>query len=67
VITHASTLDYWWNSTEENPEDVSEDVVLMELNSDFSTKGMSSDDHFCRCGLAGWGDQSRDMFDLFRG
>jgi hypothetical protein len=35
---------YWWNSTEETPDDVGEDVVLMQLNTDFSSHGMSSDE-----------------------
>jgi hypothetical protein len=43
-LTHVLRWVYWWNSTEESPEKIGEDVVLMELNSDFSTKGMSSDE-----------------------
>jgi len=49
------------------PEDISEDVVLMELNSDFSTKGMSSDEITACRRVAGRCDQSGDdVFDLFR-
>jgi len=36
---------YWWNSTEESPEDVSSDQVLVELNTDFSMKGLSAQEH----------------------
>ena len=43
-LTHVLRWVYWWNSTVESLENIGEDVVLMELNSDFSTKGMSSDE-----------------------
>jgi hypothetical protein len=35
---------YWWNSTEETPDDIGEGLVLMQLNTDFSSHGMSSDE-----------------------
>ena len=35
---------YWWNSTEETPEAITDSQALVELNTDFSIKGMSSDE-----------------------
>jgi hypothetical protein len=58
---------YWWNSTEELPDDVREEQVLMQLNTDFSTKGLTSQD--LQAIVAAWqaGAMSRDtMHDLFR-
>ncbi len=58
---------YWWNSTEETPEAIGEDRVLVTVNSDFSTKGMASDE--ITAVVAAWqaGAISRDtMFELFR-
>ena len=58
---------YWWNSTEENPEQISEELVLLQLNTDFSAKGLSSDE--LTAIVAAWqaGAISREtMFDLFR-
>jgi hypothetical protein len=58
---------YWWNSTEESPEVIGEDLVLLELNTDFSVKGMEAKD--LTAIVAAWqkGAISREtMFDLFR-
>lgn len=58
---------YWWNSTEETPEAIGEDRVLVTVNSDFSTKGMASDE--ITAVVSAWqaGAISRDtMFELFR-
>ena len=33
---------YWWNSTEALPDDVTTEQVTFELNTDFSTKGLSA-------------------------
>jgi hypothetical protein len=57
----------WWNSTEELPEDVTKEQVLIELNTDFSTKGLTPQD--ITAIVAAWqaGAVSRDtMTDLFR-
>ena len=35
---------YWWNSTEDSPENVTTDQVTFELNTDFSNKGLTSQD-----------------------
>jgi hypothetical protein len=58
---------YWWNSTEDSPEDVSAEQVVFELNTDFSNKGLTSQD--LQAIVAAWqaGAISRDtMTDLFR-
>ena len=58
---------YWWNSTEESPEGISDSQALVELNTDFSIKGMSSDD--LREIVKAWqaGAISQDtMLELFR-
>jgi hypothetical protein len=58
---------YWWNSTEPYPEDVSEDLVLLQINTDFTAKGLTSLE--LTAIVAAWqaGAISREtMFDLFR-
>ena len=66
-LTHVLRWVYWWNSTEETPEAIGEDRVLVTVNSDFSTKGMASDE--MTAVVAAWqaGAISRDtMLELFR-
>ena len=41
-LTQILRWGYWWNSTEESPDDVNTEQVLVELNTDFSTKGLSA-------------------------
>ena len=41
-VTQILRWAYWWNSTEVSPDDVTNEQVLVELNTDFSTKGMSA-------------------------
>src|SRR5678815_5160708 len=58
---------WWWNSTEESPDDVTTEQVTVELNTDFSTKGLSAQD--IQSIVAAWqaGAISRDtMTELFR-
>ena len=58
---------YWWNSTEATPEDVTAEQVAFELNTDFSTKGLSALE--IQSIVSAWqaGAISRDtMTDLFR-
>jgi hypothetical protein len=58
---------YWWNSTEESPEHVTNEQALIELNTDFSTKGLSAQE--IQAVVAAWqaGAISRDtMTELFR-
>jgi hypothetical protein len=66
-LTQVLQWVYWWNSTEALPEDIGEDRVLIQLNTDFSNKGMSSEE--LTAVVAAWqaGAISREtMFDLFR-
>jgi hypothetical protein len=58
---------HWWNSTEELPDSVGREIVSVELNTDFSIRGLSSDE--LKAVVLAWqaGAISRDtMFDLFR-
>jgi hypothetical protein len=66
-LTQVLRWIYWWNSIADSPEDVGPDKVLVELNTDFSTKGM--DPQELSAIVAAWqaGAISRDtMTDLFR-
>jgi hypothetical protein len=66
-LTQVLRWVYWWNSTEELPDDVSGEQVLMQLNTDFSTKGLASQD--IQAVVAAWqaGAISQDtMHELFR-
>jgi hypothetical protein len=66
-LTQVLRWVYWWNSTEESPEDIGEGLVLVKLNEDFSTKGMSSEE--LTAVVAAWqaGAISQEtMFGLFR-
>jgi hypothetical protein len=66
-LTQILRWAYWWNSTEETPEGVEPSQVSLELNMDFSTKGMSSQE--LESVVAAWqaGAISREtMLELFR-
>jgi hypothetical protein len=66
-LTQVLRWVYWWNSTEATPEAVTSGEVLIQLNTDFSTKGMDSLE--IQAVVAAWqnGAISRDtMFELFR-
>ena len=66
-LTQVLRWVYWWNSTEEFPDDVAGGQVLMQLNTDFSSKGLSSQD--LQAVVAAWlaGAMSQDtMLELFR-
>ena len=66
-LTQVLRWAYWWNSTEDSPEDVTNEQVLIELNTDFSSKGMAAPE--IQAIVAAWqaGALSRDtMTDLFR-
>jgi transcription initiation factor TFIID subunit TAF12 len=66
-LTQVARWAYWWNSTEETPEDVRDAQVLVELNTDFSISGLSSDDlrEIVRAWQAGAISQDT-MLELFR-
>ena len=58
---------YWWNSTEAFPEDISEDLVLIQINTDFTAKGLTSLELTAIVGAWQAGAISQaTMFDLFR-
>ena len=66
-LTQVMRWAHWWNSTEESPDDVTNEQVLVELNTDFSTKGLAAPE--IQAIVAAWqaGAISRDtMTDLFR-
>jgi hypothetical protein len=66
-LTQVLRWAYWWNSTEESPEHVSSEQALVELNTDFSTKGLSAPE--IQAVVSAWqaGAISRDtMTELFR-
>lgn len=66
-LTHVLRWAYWWNSTEPLPDDVTKDQVVIELNTDFSTKGLSATE--IGAVVKAWqsGALSRDsMVDIFR-
>ncbi len=43
-LTQVLRWVYWWNSTEEIPDAVPESEVILTLNTDYSTKGLASDE-----------------------
>ena len=43
-LTQMLRWAYWWNSTEEVPELVTDSEVLVELNTDFGTTGLAAAD-----------------------
>ncbi len=66
-LTQVLRWAYWWNSTESLPDDITNEHVLIELNTDFSTKGLASQD--IQAIVAAWqaGAISRDtLTELFR-
>jgi hypothetical protein len=66
-LTQVLRWAYWWNSTEETPDAVTNEQVHFELNTDFSTKGLSAQE--IQAIVAAWHANaiSRDtMLDLFR-
>lgn len=66
-LTQMLRWAFWWNSTEDTPEAVTDSQALVELNTDFSVKGMASDE--LREVVAAWqaGAISQDtMLELFR-
>ncbi|MBI5386770.1 MAG: DUF4055 domain-containing protein [Verrucomicrobia bacterium] len=58
---------YWWNSTEEIPDAVPESEVIITLNTDYSIKGMASDEIIAVVKAWQSGALSTDtMHELFR-
>ena len=66
-LTEILAWAYWWNSTVPMPEAVSHDEVVLELNTDYSMKGMSAPELVAVVSAWQRGALSRDsMLDLFR-
>ncbi len=66
-LTQVLRWAYWWNSTEAWPDEVTKDQVVMELNTDFSTKGLSAQEIVAVVQAWQSGALSRDsMLELFR-
>ena len=66
-VTQILRWAFWWNSTEESPDDVTNEQVLVELNTDFSTKGLSAQE--IQSIVAAWQANAisrNSMTDLFR-
>ncbi len=66
-LTQVLRWAYWWNSTDALPDDITNEQVLIELITNFSTKGLASQD--IQAIVAAWqtGAISRDtMTELFR-
>jgi hypothetical protein len=66
-LTQVLRWVYWWNSTEDVPDSITEGEVLIKINTDFGVKGMTSQD--LQAVVAAWQSLaiSRDtMFELFR-
>jgi hypothetical protein len=66
-LTQMLRWAYWWNSTEDTPEAVTDAQALVELNTDFSVKGMASDElrEIVNAWIAGAISQDT-MLELFR-
>jgi hypothetical protein len=66
-LTQVLRWAYWWNSTEELPDTITDSQVLVELNTDFSTSTMDAQE--LAAVVKSWqsGAVSRDtMHELFR-
>jgi hypothetical protein len=66
-LTHVLRWAYWWNGTEQYPEDITDQQALLDLNTDFRTHGMSSNEVTSLVSAWQAGAISQDtMFELFR-
>jgi hypothetical protein len=66
-LTHVLRWAHWWNSTEAMPDDVSNEQVVIELNTDYSTRGLSANEIVAVVQAWQNGALSRDsMLDIFR-
>jgi hypothetical protein len=66
-LTQVLRWAYWWNSTDDLPDHVTNESVVMELNTDFAMKGMTAQE--LTAVMKAWqsGAISRDsMLHLFR-
>ncbi len=66
-LTHVLRWAHWWNSTELIPDDVSNEQVVIKLNADYSTHGLSANEIVAVVQAWQNGALSRDsMWDIFR-
>lgn len=66
-LTQVLRWAYWWNSTEAMPDDVSNEQVVIELNTDYSTRGLTANEIVAVVQAWQSGALSRDsMLDIFR-
>lgn len=66
-LTQVLRWAYWWNSTEAMPDDVSNEDVVIELNTDYSTRGLTANEIVAIVQAWQSGALSRDsMLDIFR-
>ncbi|HEV2436799.1 MAG TPA: DUF4055 domain-containing protein [Verrucomicrobiae bacterium] len=66
-LTQVMRWAYWWNSTEDLPDHVTNEQVVMELNTDFAMTGMTAQELTAVVGAWQKGAISRDtMLHLFR-
>jgi len=66
-LTQVMRWAYWWNSTEDLPDHVTNEQVVMELNTDFAMTGMTAQELTAVVGAWQKNAISRDtMLHLFR-
>ena len=66
-LTQVLRWAYWWHSTEDSPDAITDSQALVRLNTDFSLKGMTSQD--LQAVVAAWQSgaiSQSTMFELFR-
>ena len=66
-LTQVLRWAYWWDSTEAMPDDVSNEDIVIELNTDYSTRGLSANEIVAVVQAWQNGPLCRDsMLDIFR-
>ena len=66
-LTHVLRWAHWWNSTEAIPDDVSNEQVVIELNTDYSTRGLTANENVAVVQPWQSGALNQDsMLDIFR-
>lgn len=66
-LTQVLRWAYWWNSTEALPDDVGRDQVVVEINTDYSTRGLTATEIVAVVSAWQNGALSREsMMDFFR-
>jgi len=66
-LTQVLRWAYWWNATEAMPDDVSNEDVVIELNTDYSTRGLTANEIVAIVQAWQSGALRQDsMMDIFR-